>query len=717
MNGSLIFRSLLVALFVCAGAGLAQAQDAAPEQDAAAAPSDAETAQDAPEDQDADEQEEDEETSESEGDPDADSAEEEEDQEEAEERGEGLSGQQLQLDTPQVEDSPPETPEQDQAAAGAEDDTIEAAPEPKSPIADLASSSDESDFVPLEDIDEGVLQSITPASVYPHVDWSGSFRLRNKLKKNFDLGTQGSSAVPPPLEQFNPPNPQSRDAVDPDANMHWSTNMRLRLEPEIHITESLRLHIEADILDNVVLGTQQGGAGQLGVAGYDSSQPMIRVNEAWAELDAFFGTLRAGRMDTHWGLGMFYNDGDCLDCSVEAPLDRVSLTSRIWEFYARLTVDFPGEGVSTDPLTFAGQAYDASQVDDANQYSIALFHSPVSREDRELRAHRQHVEKRPVYQGGLQFIYRNQDGFYDSDSSSTGGLDALDQGSFVWRGMDLYIPDLWFEVLYNPEQDLLMRVSLEAMGILGSIDNATGSPVGINDSGDGVNCFDKDVRAQNKQLCTSQGSGLEREDVSTNIAEFGAALETELYLGGPLRYGLNGGFATGGEHQNWGFQSQGGDIRSSGPAALNFYRFNPNYHVDMILFREVIGTVTNAYYAKPWTQVRFWESPTSRMEIQLDAVLSGAMNPAGTPSAVVSNGQASGGKRWLGLEFDAAARYLEIGNFQAELAGGLLFPFSGLDPQVNSQRLLPYGDQPAQYGEALSSSLAWTIQAHLNWMF
>src|SRR5699024_7745085 len=126
-------------------------------------------------------------------------------------------------------------------------------------------------------------------------------------------------------------------------------------------------------------------------------------------------------------------------------------------------------------------------------------------------------------------------------------------------------------------------------------------------------------------------------------------------------------------------------IRSRGKAAMNFYRFNPNYQVDMILFREVIGTVTNAYYANPWAQIRFWESPTNRMEVQLDAILSGAVDPAGTPSALVSNGVASGGKRWLGLEFDAAARYLEIDRFQAEIAGGLLFPFSGLEPQINSQ--------------------------------
>jgi uncharacterized protein (TIGR04551 family) len=738
MNNSLIFRSLLTALLVCAGASVATAQneptsqeqaapDEAPDADAPAEETAPEADVDSdPEADDADADEQDDET------PEADSIEPVEPAEPAdasEPVPPATADPEEPFDRPAeiVEDpppavTPPEVPlEQDEEAVDVADDPIDAPPVKESPIADLAEETGGLEFVPLEDIEEGVLQSITPAQVYPYIDWSGSFRLRSDLKVNFDLDTRGTSAVPPPVEQFTSSSAQGTEPVDENSDSLWSTNMRLRLEPEINITEALRLHIEADVFDNIVLGTQQAGADYFGVAGIDPDRPMIQVNEAWGEIDAFFGTLRAGRMDDGWGLGIFANDGDCIDCSVETPVDRVSFTTHIWELYGRLTLDFPAEGLTTNPLTFAGQSYDASQTDDVDQYTLSIFRKPMTRKDRELRAHRLFVEKKPVYNGGIYFTYRDQSGFFSSPANTAGAnvgeLDRLDQGILVYRGMEMYIPDVWFEVLYNPNPDMLLRVSLEAVGIFGSIDNATTSAVGVSDTGDAVNCFNADEFATNEQLCTSQGSGLDRRDVSSSISEFGVALESELYFGGPVRFGLNGGFASGGSDNNWGFETVNGNVVSSGPSAMEFYRFNPNYHVDLILFREVIGTVTNAYYGNPWAQVRFWESPGSRMEVQLDAIFSAAVDPAGTPSAIIEDDVVSGGNSLLGLEFDAAARYIESDHFRAELAGGILFPFAGLEPQINSQRLLPYGDQPVEYGEVFSPSLAWTVQANLNWLF
>lgn len=688
MNNSLIFRSLIAALLICSAGSTALAQGNPAAARPAVAP---------PTDSAADDEQD-------EGDDDED-----EDALGDNEQGDDeLEGDDLEDGDDAQDEDDADTPE------------IEAVPAPASPLSDLASDFADLEFTPLEDIEEDILQSITPTKVYPYVDWSGSFRLRSNLKVNFDLETQGTSAVPPPVERFNTNTLQGREVVDADTRTLWSTNMRMRLEPRINITESLRLHIEADILDNVILGTQQADTTYFGVAGIDTRQPFIRVNEAWAELDAFFGTFRVGRMDAHWGLGIMANNGDCSDCSVEAPIDRVAFTTRLWDFYTRLTVDFPAEGPSVRPQTFGGQAYDAGQLDDANQYTIAIFKSALTRQDKELRAHQLKVEKKPVFDGGLYFIYRSQDGVFDAPAANnTSDLDRLDQGTLVYRGMQLYIPDLWFEVLYNPEPDMLLRASLELVGVFGSIDNASTSPVGISDAGDAVNCFDEDRFAENESLCTSQGSGLDRRDVSTDIVNLGVALETEMYLGGPMRYGLNGGYASGSAHNNWGLQSQGGNIVAGGPGAMQFYRFSPNYHVDLILFREVIGTVTNAFYANPWAQVRFWESPDmrSRMEVQLDAILSAAANPAGTPSAVVEDGKSLGGNRWLGLEFDAAMRYIESDHFQAEFAAGMLFPFAGLEPQINSQRLLPYGDQPMQYGGVLSPTFAWTLLANMAWQF
>ena len=34
------------------------------------------------------------------------------------------------------------------------------------------------------------------------------------------------------------------------------------------------------------------------------------------------------------------------------------------------------------------------------------------------------------------------------------------------------------------------------------------------------------------------------------------------------------------------------------------FRFHPDYHIDQILFREIIGTVTDAIYVRPHVRAR-----------------------------------------------------------------------------------------------------------------
>ncbi len=744
MNRSLIFRSLLTAFLVCVGAHPALAQQepdqqAPDEQPAVEQPAQPDTAdeEEAVEEDDQEEPAADEEPTDEQEPADEQPADQEQQPADEQPADEQPADEQPADEQPADEEADEEpTDEEDveeleaprETTPEVEEEPIEAPPaEPdegaESPISDLADESQDEDFVPLEELEEGVLDSITPAEVYPYVDWSGYFRLRNQYNVGFDLGTTGTSAVPAPAEAFIPASDQTTDPVDSEADSLWSSDIRLRLEPTINITESLRLHIEADLFDNLVLGTRYDDPSFTGVINSpDRGAPMIRINEGWGEIETFFGTLRAGRMDDDWGLGIFADNGDCPDCDVENPIDRISFTTHVWELYARLSVDFPSEGATTDPLTFSGRPYDVSQTDDADQFTLAVFHTPTTREEREVRAHRLRSEKRPVFDGGLYFTYRNQTGFFSEPGAAAdqGEIGAIDQGDLVYRGMELYIPDLWFEMLYNPDSDTLVRVALEAVGIFGNIDNATTEPVGTTEAGDdSVNCFNESARESNQQACTTQGLGADRESVSRDVTEFGVALESELYFGGPLRFGLNGGLATGGPQANWGFEGDAdGNVFSPDTAGLDFYRFHPNYHVDQILFRQVIGTVTNAYYGNPWAQLRFFETPDSRMELQLDTIFSAAFDPDGTPSAVIDDGQAIDGNRWLGLEIDAALRYLEFDRFTAEVEGGVLFPFSGLDAQLDGRRLIQAGrDTSPTYGQDIDAEIAWTVQGNLYWSF
>jgi uncharacterized protein (TIGR04551 family) len=277
----------------------------------------------------------------------------------------------------------------------------------------------------------------------------------------------------------------------------------------------------------------------------------------------------------------------------------------------------------------------------------------------------------------------------------------------VYRGLDMYVPDIWAEVKYNPEPDTYVQVGLEAVGVFGSIDNTTTSPVGTgeNTEEDGpTNCFNQEERDGNPEACTQTADG---ESTDTGISQLGAALESELYFGGPVRFGLNAGYASGGDSPNWGYQTPNGN--ASGLSDLDFYRFDPNYHVDLILFREVLGSVTNAYYANPYAQARFFESSDQRMEVQLDAIASRVANSEGTPAQEGN---------WLGFELEGAVRYLQVDRFQAELEGGVLFPFEPLAARIDNPRLTqPIGTTDETFQADIDPSIAWTIQSNLSWQF
>ncbi|MCH9684372.1 MAG: hypothetical protein K0V04_23260, partial [Deltaproteobacteria bacterium] len=96
-----------------------------------------------------------------------------------------------------------------------------------------------------------------------------------------------------------------------------SANLRLRLEPTLHITDTIKVHSQVDLLDNVVLGstpdtflfdnpnapidlfTRSQVPPSSGVNSFDDS---IVVKRAWGHVRFGFGLdLQFGRMPWSWG--------------------------------------------------------------------------------------------------------------------------------------------------------------------------------------------------------------------------------------------------------------------------------------------------------------------------------------------------------------------------------------------------------------------------------
>jgi uncharacterized protein (TIGR04551 family) len=97
---------------------------------------------------------------------------------------------------------------------------------------------------------------------------------------------------------------------------------------------------------------------------------------------------------------------------------------------------------------------------------------------------------------------------------------------------------------------------------------------------------------------------------------------------------------------------------------VNNYIFNRDYHVDLILWRQIVGAVTNAYYLKPSAQYLF----PFGIGGKLSAIYSSSLTTTTRGKSLP-----------LGLEFDVDVFYFSNDHFQAGVSYGLLIPFSGMN--------------------------------------
>ena len=84
-----------------------------------------------------------------------------------------------------------------------------------------------------------------------------------------------------------------------------------------------------------------------------------------------------------------------------------------------------------------------------------------------------------------------------------------------------------------------------------------------------------------------------------------------------------------------------------GDHAINDFHFSPDYHVDEILFRHILGTVTNAIYIKPQTAYWFDLGQTRAIGLNGAVIYSMAQVPVSTP----------GNSLIYGIEMDVGAGY------------------------------------------------------------
>jgi uncharacterized protein (TIGR04551 family) len=514
------------------------------------------------------------------------------------------------------------------------------------------------------------------------IELNGYARVRTDLFKNFNLGFKDDNS--PGVGGAPFPQPTSCHATmvsgHPCSNVLAGANMRLRLEPAIYLDEGTSVHIQADALDNLVLGSTPLGTDYSGIysttnrpplasfgstqgnvtQGVNSDRPSIVVKRAWAEVALpLDGQLKAGRMPDHWGLGMLHNGGGYdpingtynYDADFGDSIDRVSLTLAVpgTQLKATAAVDWDvNRLVSNQTSANVGQEGHPFNLDDPSKTNGWVGIIQKSETAQEFRDAVDRGER--VLDYGIYFEYKVQD--WDIDPTGFKLGNSIDdsmysvQTHYVQRGLKLYSPDAWLKLGIGHllvEAEFAAQVGsvahLDDLGVVGSASIAKLGGVGR-----------ATWHGTDRRLQLGFETGFATGDQWSTTANGGAPISP----GNPNTPGV----------LNVAFANLVGDPAICNPqhtCTLSQFTFNHDYIVDLIFWRRMVTAVTNAVYLKPFAQY----DVTKSLTLKLWNVTSFAMKPVATP------GHASA----YGTEFDSDLAY-HSGKLHAGVSAGVFLPFS-----------------------------------------
>ncbi len=528
----------------------------------------------------------------------------------------------------------------------------------------------------------------------------GYLRLRYNVFHRMDLGAGGASGFQVPLDST------ARNAsLGESSSVIQSGNLRFRYEPALRVGELLSVRARVDFFDNLEFGGTPGFGDVSapfpflartqaplsdGTTGFRDS---VRVQAAWGDLRLFHRIhFYGGRMPERFGLGVVRSDGAGLDSDHGDHVDALFFKVRLPAATFRIGMEFPGEGaVAESPFRLALDPHDPEQFDDVNRWVFVFESSPLEPDEVEARRKALHEERRPVVDWGMYHSITRQglssdrndpalaNKFPEQCGDVTSGV-PVDQDPACYaltpRSAFFWTPSLWGRLLYRPRPDLALRIEAELAMVYGRI-NYTQSFLNASE-------FDT------KKKFFSVGAAFEFElDAGPhNVRLFSGVASGD---GTSRRFGILDGHTIAQEDDAaWHDQAR----RDAAVAANTFVRafaFNPDYRVDSILFREVIGSVTNAFYFKPAYHRVLLRSGSHVLGGGLSLLAAFAMEPAGTP----------GGKRPLGVEVGADVFYRLGSALLLRADGAMLFPLSGLN--------LPEASQSAQPATAVRVMMAVTF--------
>lgn len=540
----------------------------------------------------------------------------------------------------------------------------------------------------------------------PRFEHHGVFRTRLNYFGNYDLNTFGTSPVGVPISSSDRGTNDQKANVQTDDDAHFGANIRFRYQPTIHITESIRISGTFDVLDNLVLGTTPNGLrenwganeffsfnGATPVNGDSMLANALTVKALYGEADTIIGTFRAGRVPTHWGLGIVYNDGGvykrdqqiteghgwkCLDCDSSDAVDKVEWRIRD-PFFDSLYLQFSWDFVNSGIASYAnlqndsfGQAFDLDESDDVLQFTISVFDRPITQQEIDERYRNMFETRHWVADWGVFYSYRKQDSAPDANSAAivpnNGAASTYD---LYAKKAEAHVFDLWGRFFLPLPKDIMLRLEGEFVGAVGSVE------LDLNEE------------------------GMERD-----ILQFGAAVEAEIWWK-DLVAGAKTGVAWA---DNMKYSGHNLIEKSDEVVMGSIFRFDPSYRVDEIMFHELMGGINNAWYLNVYGEYKF------PLELSQTTMSLGARLDLMTAAAIVKDAT-PGRQAWYGFEADAKVFYEESDRFRFEIGAGVFAP-GGAWERVNGSTYptLPsstvYSDS-----EEHEPEVAWNVIANLYFMF
>lgn len=471
------------------------------------------------------------------------------------------------------------------------------------------------------------------------VELSGAFRLRGERLHNLDLDRgltpSGVPLYPVPL-------------ADPDAQTLHHSDMRLRTDLSMYAPfGSVRVNMRVDVVDNLTLGSTPLGTPLTTTTQWPDAEAQtnhfMQLKRVWGEALTPFGVIAAGRMGNTWGTGMLSNGGDCVDCDSGDAADRLAFVTTQQDHFIAVAYDVGWRG----PVV--ARKVPTRSLDIEPSDNMHTFTAAILRQRDAIALDRRTEAGKATFDYGAVYSFRRQRNDFPLEYVPTEEEIDSTTSQVVGRGYRAHVADVWLRLVAPA-----FRVEAEVAVLSAHIEEASLIP--------GV-----------------------RYDVPLTSLQYGGVVLTEVgrpegRVSGGFDFGLASGDgapgfgATPAPNQGPGLPGDldGAQVNPPFDTAANNFRFHPDFRIDQILFREILGTVTDAVYVRPHARVDLWRSTAGKLTFKLSGVASQALYATSTP----------GGANALGVEIDPSLDYVSRDKFRLGLDYAALFPLAGLDNMV-----------------------------------